>query len=151
MVAPKKTSTKTTQPAETAAPKTETKAPVKGEAAKAVAGEQLTLVDALPVAAEPPAAAAPAPKKLELEKAAPAPESAPRATRPSPPKTAPSGRDISSWWFRLDLNQRHKALQASALPTELQNHTQIIPHPLPSVNPHALITPTRALAPSPSP
>ena len=26
------------------------------------------------------------------------------------------------WWFRLDLNQRHKALQASALPTELQNH-----------------------------
>ncbi len=27
------------------------------------------------------------------------------------------------WWFRLDLNQRHKALQASALPTELQNHS----------------------------
>ena len=28
------------------------------------------------------------------------------------------------WWFRLDLNQRHNALQASALPTELQNHSQ---------------------------
>ena len=26
------------------------------------------------------------------------------------------------WWFRLDLNQRHAALQAAALPTELQNH-----------------------------
>ena len=34
-----------------------------------VAAEQLTLVDALPMAAEPPAAAAPAPKKSELEKA----------------------------------------------------------------------------------
>ena len=32
------------------------------------------------------------------------------------------------WWFRLDLNQRHKALQASALPTELQNHIFIIPY-----------------------
>ena len=58
MVTTKKTSTKTAQPAETATPKTETKAPVKKAAAKAVAGEQLTLVDALPVAAEPPAAVA---------------------------------------------------------------------------------------------
>ena len=33
---------------------------------------------------------------------------------------------ILKWWFRLDLNQWHKALQASALPTELQNHGFII-------------------------
>ena len=31
-------------------------------------------------------------------------------------------RGHKKWWFRLDLNQWHKALQASALPTELQNH-----------------------------
>ena len=31
-----------------------------------------------------------------------------------------------AWWLRSDLNQRHKALQASALPTELQSQAQII-------------------------
>lgn len=31
----------------------------------------------------------------------------------------------TKWWLRADLNRRHKALQASALPTELQSHTEI--------------------------
>lgn len=53
---------------------------------KVVAGEQLTLVDALPVAAEPPAAAAPAPKKSEPEQVAPEPAPAPRATRAAAPQ-----------------------------------------------------------------
>lgn len=43
---------------------------------KSVAAEQLTLVDALPVAAEPPAAAAPAPEKAEVTKVASSPEEA---------------------------------------------------------------------------
>ena len=48
-------------------------------------------------------------------------------------KIRPKGRrTIHPWWFRLDLNQRHKALQASALPTELQNHTSIIPQLTPN-------------------
>lgn len=53
MATPKKASTKT----------------IKKATKMVVAAEQLTLVDALPMAAEPPAAAAPAPKKSELEKA----------------------------------------------------------------------------------
>ncbi len=32
---------------------------------------------------------------------------------------------LFSWWLRSDLNQRHKALQASALPTELQSHENV--------------------------
>ena len=86
MATTRKTSTKTAQSAETTTPKVETKAPAKKAAAKAAVGEQLTLVDALPVAVEPPAAAAPAPKKSELKKTAPAPAPAPRATRAAAPQ-----------------------------------------------------------------
>ena len=32
------------------------------------------------------------------------------------------------WWLRADLNRRHKALQASALPAELQSHTKLVYH-----------------------
>lgn len=72
MVTTKKTSTKTTQSAETTTPKVETKTPAKKaaakkvtkkSAAKAVAAEQMTLVDALPVAVEPPT---PAPRATRV-------------------------------------------------------------------------------------
>ena len=49
--------------------------------------------------------------------------------------------DVLMWWFRLDLNQRHKALQASALPTELQNHTSIIPQLTPNSKAQATAAP----------
>ena len=87
--------TKTTVPAKTPATKKSTtkaktvepaKKSVTKKSTKSVAAEQLTLVDALPVAAEPPAAAAPAPKKSEPEQAAPAPAPAPRATRAAAPQ-----------------------------------------------------------------
>ena len=32
---------------------------------------------------------------------------------------------VFSWWLLPDLNWGHKALQASALPTELKSHTSI--------------------------
>ena len=38
-------------------------------------------------------------------------------------KIRPSGSSFICWWLRSDLNQRHKALQASALPAELQSHS----------------------------
>lgn len=85
MATTKKTSTKTTTAKK--AIKAATTA-TKRAVGKAVAAEQMTLVDALSVAAEPPAAAVPAPKKSELEKAAPAPAPAPRAVPPAP-KPAP--------------------------------------------------------------
>lgn len=91
MATTKKTSTKTTI--------------AKKTAGKVVAAEQLTLVDALPVAAEPPAAAAPAPKKSELEKAAPAPAPVPAPVEDKPRRT----EDMGPQKVRAALHPEHNS------------------------------------------
>ena len=48
-------------------------------------------------------------------------------------KNAQMGDFNTKWWLRSDLNQRHKALQASALPTELQSHTPLYYHTTPLI------------------
>ena len=112
---------RTVEPAEksvtkkTAATKAETvtsaaKKVTKTKTTKSVAAKQLTLVDALPVAVEPPAAVAPAPKKSEPEKAAPAPTPAPQVPIPAAVEETPRrAEDMGPERVRAALHLEHNS------------------------------------------
>ena len=82
----------------------------KTKTTKLVAAEQLTLVDSLPVAVEPPAAAAPAPKKSEPEKAVPAPTPAPQVPIPAAVEGSPRrAEDMGLERVRVALHWEHNS------------------------------------------